>query len=143
MKTALSAFVYLNYPLDEAIRRIAAAGYDGVDIWGGRPHAYRRDLTAADAARLRALLAGLGLGVASFIPAQFRYPTCLCSNNDTIRQDSVAYIRRQPGHGGAAGSAGGQRLPRPHASSARPSRTAGSAWPTAWPGSASAPGSTA
>ena len=92
MKTALSSFVYFNYPLDEAIRRTAAAGYDGIDIWGGRPHAYRRDLTAADAARLRSLLAGLGLGVSSFIPAQFRYPTCLCSNNDTIRQDSVAYI---------------------------------------------------
>src|SRR5690606_19533468 len=30
--------------------------------------------------------------VASFIPAQFRYPTCLCSNNETIRQDSIAYI---------------------------------------------------
>lgn len=92
MKTALSAFIYLNYPLDEAIRHIAAAGYDGVDIWGGRPHAYRRDLTPADTARLSALLASLGLGVASFIPAQFRYPTCLCSNNEVVRRDSVDYI---------------------------------------------------
>ncbi len=92
MKTALSAMVYLNYPLDEAIRRIAAMGYDGVDIWGGRPHAYRRDLTASDTKRLRELLAENGLGVASFIPAQFRYPTCLCSNNEVIRWDSVAYI---------------------------------------------------
>jgi protein FrlC len=92
MRTALSAFIYLNYPLDEAIRRIAAAGYDGVDIWGGRPHAYRRDLAPADTARLKSVLAAAGLGVASFIPAQFRYPTCLCSNNDGIRRDSVDYI---------------------------------------------------
>ena len=93
MKTALSAFVYLNYPLDEAIRRIASAGYDGVDIWGGRPHAYRRDLTPEDTGRLRSLLAAFKLGAASFIPAQFRYPTCLCSNNEIIRRDSVAYIK--------------------------------------------------
>lgn len=33
------------------------------------------------------------LAVASFIPAQFRYPTSLCSPNEKIRRDSVAYIQ--------------------------------------------------
>ncbi len=93
MKTALSSFIYLNYPLDEAIRRTAQAGYDGIDIWGGRPHAYRRDLSDKELASLRQLLEREHLAVASFIPAQFRYPTCLCSNNDSIRADSVAYIQ--------------------------------------------------
>lgn len=92
MKLSLSSFVYVNYPLSEAIRRTAAAGYDGIDIWGGRPHAYRTDLTAEEIADLRCTLEGEGLAVASFIPAQFRYPTSLCSPNDTIRRDSVAYI---------------------------------------------------
>jgi len=83
----------LNYPLEESLRRIAEAGYDGVDIWGGRPHAYRNDLTPQELRRLRNLLERLGLEVASFIPAQFRYPTCLCSRSDTIRRDSVEYIK--------------------------------------------------
>lgn len=93
MKLAISTFVYLNYPLDEAIRHSAAAGYEGVDIWGGRPHAYRRDLSETEIRSLNHLLASLNLAVASFIPAQFRYPTCLCSNNEAIRRDSVAYIQ--------------------------------------------------
>ena len=90
---SLSSFIYLNYPLDEAIRRIAQAGFDGIDFWGGRPHAYRKDLNQAEIAEIRQLIAELDLGVASFIPAQFRYPTSLCSKNEAIRQDSVSYIK--------------------------------------------------
>jgi protein FrlC len=93
MKLSLSSFTYFNYPLDEAIRRTAAAGFDGIDIWGGRPHAYRRDLSEREIAALRQLMRNEGLAVASFIPAQFRYPTSLCSPNGTIRQDSVRYIQ--------------------------------------------------
>ncbi len=93
MKLSLSSFIYFNYPLDEAIRRTAAAGFDGIDIWGGRPHAYRRDLSEREMTTLRQLIRDEGLAVASFIPAQFRYPTSLCSPNETIRQDSIRYIQ--------------------------------------------------
>ncbi|RPJ56414.1 MAG: sugar phosphate isomerase/epimerase [Acidobacteria bacterium] len=93
MKLSLSSFLYLNYPLEEAFKRIAAAGYEGVDIWGGRPHAYRNDLSPHEIRRLRDISERLGVEFASFIPAQFRYPTCLCSPSETIRQDSVAYIK--------------------------------------------------
>ncbi len=93
MKPSLSSFVYLNYPLTEAIDRIAGIGYHAIDIWGGRPHAYRRDISHGQAEALRKQLDRSGMAVASFIPAQFRYPTCLCSPNDTIRHDSVSYIQ--------------------------------------------------
>ncbi len=92
MKTSLSSFLYYYFPLEEAIRRTAEAGFDAIDVWGGRPHAYRKDLDGVEIAMLRAALDQYHLEVASFIPAQFRYPTSLCSPNETIRQDSVAYI---------------------------------------------------
>ena len=93
MKLSLSSFVFLNYPLDQAISRIADAGYDGVDIWGGRPHAYRSDLTAGEIRELAGRIRDLGLSVPSFIPAQFRYPTCLCSPKEKVRKDSIGYIK--------------------------------------------------
>jgi protein FrlC len=93
MKISLTSFVYCNYPLEEALRRIAAAGFEGVDIWGGRPHCYRRDLDEADLASVRRLSEELNLAVPSFIPAQFRYPTSLCSPYERIRADSIAYIQ--------------------------------------------------
>lgn len=93
MKISLSSFVYFNYGLPEAISATAAAGYDGIDIWGGRPHAYRRDLSPEDIAMLHGLLESASLGLASLIPAQFRYPSSLCSPIETIRRDSIAYIQ--------------------------------------------------
>ena len=89
---SLSSFIYLNYPLDEAIQRISKTGYDGVDIWGGRPHAYRKDRNRTENTQTKELMENLNLRAASLIPAQFRYPTCLCSSNEVIRLDSVAYI---------------------------------------------------
>jgi fructoselysine 3-epimerase len=93
MKRSLSSFIYYNFPLAEAIRRTAKAGFEGIDIWGGRPHAYRRDLGPKDLIALRQVLSDEGLNVASFIPAQFRYPTSLCSPVEAIREDSINYLK--------------------------------------------------
>ena len=93
MKLSQSTFLYFNYPLREAIRRLSDLGYDGVEIWGGRPHAYCRDVSAAEASRIRGWLEELEIQVSAFIPAQFRYPTCLCSPEDGIRRDSVQYLK--------------------------------------------------
>ncbi len=92
MKLAQSSFVYFNYPLQEAIRRLHAHGYQGIEIWGGRPHMYRHDL-ADELDDILALLDHLGMSVPNFIPAQFRYPSILCSTNETVRRDSVQYIK--------------------------------------------------
>ncbi len=91
MQFAQSSFVYLNHSLPDAIRRLRQFGYHGVEIWGGRPHMYRHDLDdQLDA--IRRLLAECEMVVPNFIPAQFRYPSILCSSNETIRRDSVRYI---------------------------------------------------
>jgi len=92
MKFSQSSFLYVNYSLQEAIRSLHEHGYQGVEIWGGRPHAYRHDLDD-EMDRIKALLDRLGMAVPNFIPAQFRYPSILCAANETIRKDSVAYIR--------------------------------------------------
>jgi len=92
MHFSQSSFVYVNYPLTEAIRRLHQYGYQGVEIWGGRPHAYRHDLDDEMEA-IVALLDKLEMAVPNFIPAQFRYPTILCSSNEKIRKDSVLYIQ--------------------------------------------------
>jgi protein FrlC len=92
MNIGLSSFLFLYYALGDAIRKTAEAGFDAIDIWGGRPHAYRNDLAPDEIHEINALLDQTHLRVASFIPAQFRYPTSLCSCNETIRQDSVVYI---------------------------------------------------
>lgn len=87
-----SSFLYFNYTLQEAIHRLHRFGYQGVEIWGGRPHAYRHDLDD-QLDDIKRLLDSYGMSVPNFIPAQFRYPSILCSLNETVRRDSVDYIK--------------------------------------------------
>lgn len=92
MRFSQSSFVYFNYSLQEAIRRLHKYGYQGVEVWGGRPHAYRKDLDD-EMDEIVALLDHFEMTVPNFIPAQFRYPSVLCSLNETVRSDSVRYIQ--------------------------------------------------
>ena len=93
MKMSASTFVYFNYPLKESIARIAEAGYQGVEIWGGRPHAYRNDLAKDELKDIRSLIENKEIEVSAFIPAQFRYPTSLVNPKKKIRKDSINYIK--------------------------------------------------
>ncbi len=91
MKFAQSSAVYFNYSLPYAIEDLGRLGYDGIEIWGGRPHMYRNDLDE-QVEEITGLLERHNMVVCNFIPAQFRYPSQLCSDNEHIRKDSVQYI---------------------------------------------------
>jgi sugar phosphate isomerase/epimerase len=85
--------VYLNFLLEDAIPRIAAAGFDTIDVWSGRPHVYRRDYCREALEGLRSQIEGCGLQVSSFLPAFHRYPYSLSSPVEAIRSDSLQYMR--------------------------------------------------
>jgi protein FrlC len=93
VKFGIVSGVYLNYPIDEAVRRVAAAGYDSIDIWSGRPHVYRRDFNQKELSALRQLISDCGLKVSSFLPAFYRYPYNLSNPKDEVRRDSIQYMK--------------------------------------------------
>jgi fructoselysine 3-epimerase len=93
MKFSVASSVFVNYAIEDTVRLIAEAGYQGVDIWGGRPHVYRRDLNPQRLEALSNLVERLGLSVPSFMPAFFRYPHSLSNPNPVIRKDSLDYMR--------------------------------------------------
>ncbi len=93
MKLGTATSVLFYYAIQDAIPVVARAGYDGVDIWGGRPHVYRQDFSAGELAHLRRIIADHGLAVSSFMPAFYRYPHSLSSPNPRVRQDSIEYMQ--------------------------------------------------
>ena len=75
MKYAFNTWAYSSfpawlpcYPLDEAIPRIAAIGYDGVEIGCAAPHAWPAYLSKERRAELRNLLEASGLQAVSLLP---------------------------------------------------------------------------
>jgi fructoselysine 3-epimerase len=93
MKLSVSTKLYFNYTLEETISRVAGHGYPGIEIWGGRPHAYYRDMDEEAISSVKRALEKYSLEISGFIPAQFGYPTSLCSPVPSIRKDSVEYIK--------------------------------------------------
>lgn len=92
MKTSTATSVFVNYQLPEAIDAIVQAGFEGVDIWCGRPHLYRRDHPPAFLNQLSEQLAAHDLAPVCLMPAFFRYPYSLSSPVEAIRQDSIQYV---------------------------------------------------
>ncbi len=92
MKLGTASSVLYLYSIQDAIPIVAKTGYDGVDIWGGRPHVYREDLSEGELIELRGLIADHGLSVSSFMPAFYRYPHSLTNPNPKVRQDSIQYM---------------------------------------------------
>ena len=94
MKLSISTKLYFNYTLEETIQRVAKLGYPGIEIWGGRPHAYYKDINKSSVSSIINSIEKAGLEISGFIPAQFGYPTSLCSPIGGIREDSVEYIKK-------------------------------------------------
>lgn len=94
MKLSTATSVFIHYAIEDTIAIVAEAGYDGIDIWGGRPHVYRQDFSPKQLQELKRSLADHGLAVSSFMPAFYRYPHSLSNPNPIVREDSIDYIRQ-------------------------------------------------
>jgi protein FrlC len=76
MKLAFNTWVYSSfpvwvpsYPLPDTIERIAAIGYDGIEIGAASPHAYPDYLNADERRAIRRHLEANKLSLASMLPA--------------------------------------------------------------------------
>lgn len=76
MKLAFNSWVYSSfpvwvpsYPLSEVIERVAAIGYDGIEIGAASPHAFPDYIDAARRREIRQMLEANNLALASMLPA--------------------------------------------------------------------------
>lgn len=105
MKLSAVTSLFKYYPLPEALRTIAEAGYNGVELWGGLPHAYTPDImedgvpSAQIVGAIRAMMREHGLTGVAFLPEQCFYPVNFLIDDappfdgERLRRRSVAYFR--------------------------------------------------
>lgn len=65
MRLAYSSNAYVNYPVDETIRRIAALGYQGLELLADVPHAWPAGLLEPQKQHIRDCLAEHGLQISN------------------------------------------------------------------------------
>ena len=92
MKISTATSVLSSYLLDEAIEKVLSIGFDGVDIWCGRPHLHRKDYPENSINSLGKKIKSNALEITSVMPAFLRYPYSLCSPIETVLSDSIGYM---------------------------------------------------
>ncbi len=85
---------YQRRTLEEAFRDAHDFGYDGIEIWGCRPHAYAYDLNEERVSAIRRLSERYAVPVIGFTPKVNSYPFNLMVGEKDIWEDSLAYVKR-------------------------------------------------
>ena len=95
MKLAICSRIWVNYPFDEAVKRIAWLGYSAVEIWGCRPHAYTQDMDSETIQERRKSISQARLEVPCLTPDQM-YPVPYvnpASMYEKNRRESIEFLK--------------------------------------------------
>jgi protein FrlC len=93
MKIGLFTMSYMRYSLERAFRDAARLGYDGIEVWGGRPHAYPFDLKAGGITEIKEFSSRYGLPIIGYTPEMNMYPYNMMMGSEAMRRDSLDYVK--------------------------------------------------
>lgn len=79
-----------RWPIEKSFEVAARFGYDGIEIWGGRPHAYAPDMRPEDIQKINDLSAKYNLPIVSFEPDM----ACLLWRDERWLEESMEYFRQ-------------------------------------------------
>lgn len=93
MKIGMFTSGYQRNPLEHCFIDAKRFGYDYIELWGGRPHAYPYDLKAGDVKQVRALIDKYEMPVVGYTPEHNAYPYNYMIGTEAMRQDAVEYLK--------------------------------------------------
>lgn len=93
MKIGMFTSGYQRNPLEHCFQDAKEYGYDYIELWGGRPHAYPYDLKAGDINEVRRLIDQYEMPVYGYTPEHNAYPFNYMIGSEAQREDAVAYLK--------------------------------------------------
>ncbi len=93
MKIGLFTSGYQRNPLEHCFEDAKRFGYDYIELWGGRPHAYAYDLENGDIETLNKLIDNYNMPVLIYTPEHNAYPYNFMIGDEKQRLDSLKYLK--------------------------------------------------
>jgi len=93
MKIGMFTSGYQRNPLEHCFIDAKRFGYDYIELWGGRPHAFAFDLKAGDINEVKRLIDKYEMPVRGYTPEHNGYPYNFMIGSESMRQDAVAYLK--------------------------------------------------
>ena len=93
LKVGMFTSGYQRNPLEHCFMDAKEYGYDYIELWGGRPHAYAPDLKAGDINKVRRLIEKYEMPVLGYTPEHNAYPYNYMIGSEAQRRDAVDYLK--------------------------------------------------
>lgn len=93
MKTGMFTCGHQRLPIEHAFRDASELGYDGIEIWGGRPHAFALDLKAGGIKQIKALAQTYQMPIIGYTPETNGYPYNMMLGDEHMRRESLDMIK--------------------------------------------------
>lgn len=93
LKVGMFTSGYQRNPLEHCFMDAKEYGYDYIELWGGRPHAYALDLKAGDINEVRRLIEKYEMPVIGYTPEHNAYPYNYMIGSEAQRRDAVDYLK--------------------------------------------------
>ena len=93
LKVGMFTSGYQRNPLEHCFMDAKEYGYDYIELWGGRPHAYAPDLKAGDINEVRRLIEKYEMPVLGYTPEHNAYPCNYMIGSEAQRRDAVDYLK--------------------------------------------------
>ena len=84
---------YQRSNIETAFRDAHEFGYDYLELWGGRPHAFAPDLRREGTAYLRELADKYSMPIRAYTPEHNAYPYNFMLGSEYQRRDAIDYLR--------------------------------------------------
>ncbi|WP_406582320.1 fructoselysine 3-epimerase [Bacillus salipaludis] len=93
MKIGLFTSGYQRNPLEHAFEDAKRFGYDYIELWGGRPHAFAPDLKNGDINIVKKLIDQYEIQVKVYTPEHNAYPYNFMIGSEQMRKDAIDYLK--------------------------------------------------
>ncbi|KAI4448871.1 Fructoselysine 3-epimerase [Eubacterium plexicaudatum ASF492] len=93
MKIGMFTSGYQRNPLEHCFQDAKRFGYDFIELWGGRPHAFAPDLRDGEIEQVKRLIDRYEMPVVGYTPEHNAYPYNFMIGSEMQRQDAVAYLK--------------------------------------------------
>lgn len=93
LKVGMFTSGYQRNPLEHCFMDAKEYGYDYIELWGGRPHAYAPDLKAGDINEVRRLIEKYEMPVLGYTPEHNAYPYNYMIGSEAQRRDAIDYLK--------------------------------------------------
>lgn len=92
MKFSFLTYQFARYPLEYCFEMAKEYGFDGVEVWGARPHAYAYDMDREAVQKVIEWKRTYGVEVSMFTPEILAYPYSLTSASPKEQRETADYL---------------------------------------------------